>query len=58
MNHSNILIMNHRFIYLTGEHKQWCKRTLYEESLRAPAFIHIPGRTDDVVKAAGLEQRM
>ena len=54
-----------------GEHKQWCKRTNYEESVRVPALVHVPGLTDNgivtdkltevvdlfptVVEAAGLQ---
>ena len=29
-----------------GEHNAWCKSTLYEDSLRIPLMLHIPGQTD------------
>ena len=71
------VIFHHNFIYspvsliLAGEHKQFCKRINYEETVRVPAFIHVPGLTDDgiiteklteivdlfptVIEAAGLQ---
>jgi len=30
-----------------SEHLEWLKRTLYERSTRAPAFIRVPGLTDN-----------
>ena len=29
-----------------GEHNAWCKSTLYEDSLRIPLMLHVPGQTD------------
>ena len=32
---------------LPGEHNEWCKTTVLEESLQAPAMVRIPGLTDE-----------
>ena len=41
---------------LQGEHNEWCKVTVFEESLQAPVMIRIPGLTDGGIVTSKLTE--
>ena len=42
----------------TGEHNSWCKTTLFEDALRIPLIMRIPGQTDGSIVSHNLAEAL